>query len=179
MKKELCVVSGIFLLVSSLSGCASIVSKSNWPVTVQSNPAGAKCLISKSGGAQLHSGETPMTVNLSAKKGYFSPASYTIECVKEGYQKSSTEVYAGLNGWYLGNIIFGGLIGMLIVDPVTGAMWSLDETQMVSLAPINAMTKTEDTKQQMNVEKSQVTQATVADNKQKPDVDESQTTKAN
>jgi hypothetical protein len=31
-----------------------------------------------------------------------------------------------INGWYVGNIVFGGLIGWLIVDPLTGAMWALD-----------------------------------------------------
>jgi len=35
-------------------------------------------------------------------------------------------VKCSLNGWYFGNIIFGGLIGLLIVDPATGAMYRLD-----------------------------------------------------
>jgi hypothetical protein len=30
-----------------------------------------------------------------------------------------------INGWYFGNILFGGLIGMLAVDPSTGAMYTL------------------------------------------------------
>lgn len=30
-----------------------------------------------------------------------------------------------LSGWYFGNLVFGGLIGMLIVDPLTGAMYNL------------------------------------------------------
>jgi len=30
-----------------------------------------------------------------------------------------------LSGWYWGNILFGGLIGVLIVDPITGKMWKL------------------------------------------------------
>jgi hypothetical protein len=29
--------------------------------------------------------------------------------------------------WYLGNFIFGSWIGFLAVDPLTGAMWSVDE----------------------------------------------------
>jgi hypothetical protein len=33
---------------------------------------------------------------------------------------------ATLSGWYFGNIIFGGLIGMLAVDPATGAMWNIE-----------------------------------------------------
>lgn len=31
-----------------------------------------------------------------------------------------------LNGWYFGNLLLGGVIGMLIVDPATGSMWKLD-----------------------------------------------------
>lgn len=30
-----------------------------------------------------------------------------------------------MNGWYIGNLLFGGIIGLLIVDPATGAMWTL------------------------------------------------------
>jgi len=31
-----------------------------------------------------------------------------------------------LDGWYIaGNLLFGGLIGYFIVDPATGAMWTL------------------------------------------------------
>ncbi len=38
-----------------------------------------------------------------------------------------------LDGWYFGNLIFGGLLGILIIDPATGAMWRLDETFTVYL----------------------------------------------
>jgi hypothetical protein len=30
-----------------------------------------------------------------------------------------------LNGWYAGNILIGGIVGLLIVDPATGAMYKL------------------------------------------------------
>ncbi len=116
------------------SGCASIVSKSNWPVTIQSNPTNAKCVIAKSDGVQVHAGETPMTVTLDASDGYFSYAKYIVKCSKDGHQDSSSELSAHLNGWYAGNIVFGGLIGLLIVDPATGAMWRLDETLVVNMA---------------------------------------------
>ena len=120
----------------SLVGCASIVSKSNWPVTVQSNPSGAKCVVAKGNGIQLHSGETPMTLTLNSSAGFFQSANYTISCEKEGYQPSKSEIISSLNGWYWGNIIFGGLIGLIIVDPATGAMWKLDEIQVVNLAKV-------------------------------------------
>jgi hypothetical protein len=35
-----------------------------------------------------------------------------------------------LDGWYIGNILLGGLIGMLIVDPISGAMFKIAETDL-------------------------------------------------
>jgi hypothetical protein len=32
---------------------------------------------------------------------------------------------SSVSGWYFGNLAFGGVIGMLIVDPLTGAMYNL------------------------------------------------------
>jgi hypothetical protein len=41
----------------------------------------------------------------------------------------SVPLTAKINGWYFGNLLFGGIIvGMLIVDPATGAMWTLKDT---------------------------------------------------
>jgi hypothetical protein len=34
-------------------------------------------------------------------------------------------VHATINGWYFGNLAFGEMIGMLVVDPLTGAMDTL------------------------------------------------------
>jgi hypothetical protein len=118
-----------------LSGCASIVSKSSRPVTITSSPIGAKVTISKSSGVPIQVGETPMTVTLETSNGFFTKAKYTVEATKPGYQTSSAVISADLNGWYFGNIVFGGLIGLLIVDPATGAMWKLDDTYSVNLAP--------------------------------------------
>ncbi len=43
---------------------------------------------------------------------------------------------AGVNGWYFGNIIFGVLLGILIVDPATGAMWKIHQDSIaVNLYP--------------------------------------------
>ena len=67
-----------------------------------------------------------MTVTLNRGAGYFKPEIYTIKFDKEGYESKEVVVTGQVNGWYFGNIIFGGLIlGMLIVDPNTGAMYSL------------------------------------------------------
>ncbi|GIV03755.1 MAG: hypothetical protein KatS3mg015_2585 [Fimbriimonadales bacterium] len=115
-------------------GCASIVSKSMYPVTVDSNPTGANVVITNKSGTRIFEGRTPTTLALSASNGFFSPAEYHIEASMEGYDTARATLTAGLDGWYIGNILFGGLIGMLIVDPATGAMWKLGERVVVNLA---------------------------------------------
>lgn len=123
--------------VVSLTACASIVSKSQWPVTIQSNPSGAKCVVSKANGVSMQTGEAPMTITLPSSQGYFSKAQYKVACQKEGYQPAESAFEGQISGWYLGgNLVFGGLIGWLIVDPATGSMWKLDETMVVNLVEL-------------------------------------------
>lgn len=43
-----------------------------------------------------------------------------------GYEEKVVPVIFELDGWYFGNILLGGVIGMLIVEPATGAMWKID-----------------------------------------------------
>lgn len=116
-----------------LTGCASIVSKTSYPVTVSSNPSGATLTIVNKKGKTVFSGTTPTVVTLKAGAGFFTPGKYTMTMEKAGYPTKTATLRASLDGWYVGNIIFGGLIGILIVDPATGAMWRLDDSIEVSL----------------------------------------------
>jgi hypothetical protein len=88
----------------------------------------------------IQTGETPLTVTLDASNGFFRKAKYKVEASKNGYETSTTEISARVNGWYAGNILFGGVIGLLIVDPATGAMWKLDETYSVNLPSAKKVT---------------------------------------
>lgn len=126
MKSKMFVIL-IGIVVFMLSGCASIVSKSNWPVRIGSTPEGADFTITDIGtGQKIYTGKTPSTVILSSKGGYFKGRTYKVEVSKEGYRTLSTEIRSTINGWYFGNFLFGGLLGLLIVDPLTGSMWTLD-----------------------------------------------------
>lgn len=108
-------------------GCASIVGESRYPVAVSSAPLGARFEITDKNGAVIHSGNTPSTVTLKSGSGYFSGQTYRIHFQKAGYSDKTIELDSGLSGWYWGNILFGGLVGMLVVDPLTGAMYKLPE----------------------------------------------------
>ena len=124
-----------FLLVVAavvLAGCASIVSKSEYPVAITSNPIGADFVVKRDNGVPVASGVTPATIVLPASEGYFQPAKYTIEYKRKGVMQS-VPLTAKIDGWYFGNLLFGGvIIGMLIVDPATGAMWRLNDTAVAT-----------------------------------------------
>lgn len=116
----------IATIVIFTCSCASIVSKSSWPVSIQSDPAGAAVSIVNRKGTEIFSGKTPTAVKLKSGAGFFSKESYVVTISKEGYEPKKINLECKLNGWYFGNILFGGLIGFLIVDPATGAMYKLD-----------------------------------------------------
>ena len=67
----------------------------------------------------------------TAEGKYWNPALDSFTAEKEGYESQTQVLHTTLNGWYLGNIIFGGLIGLLLVDPATGAMWSFDTNTLI------------------------------------------------
>ena len=118
----------IFLAVFVFSGCASIVSKSKQEVRITSSPLGANVAITDRRGATVE-GITPVLVRLKRGAGYFKKAAYAVEIFKEGYEKQTVQISSRVNKWYWVNIpLFIGLlgpIGMLILDPATGAMWTL------------------------------------------------------
>lgn len=123
------------------TSCASLISRSHYPVSITSEPSGVKFTVKNQSGSTVHQGTTPSIVTLPAGAGYFKPASYTLEFTKKGSATQSIELNSRMNGWYFGNILFGGFIGMVVVDPLTGAMWRLDETvnaKFTSLATLDS-----------------------------------------
>ncbi|MCH7330586.1 MAG: hypothetical protein RSA22_14740 [Acinetobacter sp.] len=121
--KKLAVMCGIAVL--SLSGCASIMSGSSQTLTFASTPELSNITILNKAGKKVHVGQAPVTVSLKRSSGFFVPEKYTVIFEKEGYETKTVDISAHVNGWYVGNIIFGGVLGLLIIDPATGAMYSL------------------------------------------------------
>jgi len=124
-------------LLLGTMGCASIIGKSEYPVRVTSQPDQADITIVDQTGAVFFTGRTPATVALKTKAGYFRGRDYTVTFTKSGYAKHTAEIRRGTSKWYIfGNLVFGGLIGYLIVDPATGAMWTLQEDVNANLEPL-------------------------------------------
>ena len=124
------------VITQLMCSCASIVSKSSYPVSITSEPSGADITIVDESGRTIVSDKTPTTVTLEAGGGYFKGKDYTVTFTKPGYAKHTAEIRRSVDGWYvIGNVVFGGLIGWLIVDPITGAMWTLPNEVTATLSP--------------------------------------------
>ena len=109
------------------TGCASITTGSEQKVSFKSEPSEAKVVITDvRQGKEIHVGSTPFTTSLKRGAGYFKKAKYSVTFEKPGYKTEAITLEGRPGGWYLGgNVIFGGM-GWLIVDPATGAMWTLE-----------------------------------------------------
>lgn len=105
------------------SGCASIVSKSSYPILITAKPENAEITIKNRVNQVIYSGAAPATVDLDAGDGFFKKATYILEVSAPGFGTQTTTINHKLDGWYFGNLLFGGIIGMLIIDPITGAMF--------------------------------------------------------
>jgi len=119
-------------LLGFLPSCATIIKQGSDTVAIQSQPSGLDFVVKDSEGNQVGSGRTPGSVTLSSGNGYFRPATYTIQTLRGRKVVGEQTITGKVSGWYFGNILIGGLVGMLIVDPLTGAMYALPDSVEVS-----------------------------------------------
>lgn len=103
------VLSAVLLL----SSCATIISGSRQNVEINSEPSAAQVYIN-----EIEIGNTPVQKNLKRNQVY------NLVLKLDGYETYETKLERKFNAWYIGNIVFGGLIG-IIVDPITGAIYKL------------------------------------------------------
>ena len=120
------------------SSCATIFTKSRYPVSIYTEPAGASITIENRANRMIYSGITPATVKLKSAAGYFKKEEYKVTITKLGFVPKVVTITSNLDGWYVGNILLGGFIGMLIIDPASGAMYKIskeDRTISETLVP--------------------------------------------
>jgi len=124
-------VPGIVLLACfliSLTGCATIIKGSTGNVNIKTEPADAAVrIVDLRSGQTIHDAKTPLMVSLKRGAGFFMNGRYKAIIEKNGYETKEIKFSGEINAWYLlGNIVLpGGLLGYLVIDPFTGAMWNL------------------------------------------------------
>jgi hypothetical protein len=114
-------VSGL-ALVPLFVGCASIVSGRHAEVSINSNPPQAHVVIRDKRGQQIATTNTPGKVALKRKDKFIFPARYTATIQAPGYAPAQVPIRSTVNPWVLGNIVVGGIPG-LVIDNATGAAW--------------------------------------------------------
>jgi hypothetical protein len=132
----------IAVLALAGSGCASIIKGGgSQSINIRSTPAEADVkVIDVATGNTVSTGKTPLVIPLKKSRGYFAKGQYKVVVEKPGFEAREVQVVGRPSGWYIGgNLVLGGLIGWLIVDPATGAMWTLDPEELsLELTPVAA-----------------------------------------
>jgi hypothetical protein len=117
------------LAALAASGCASIVKGTSQSITVNTDPAGANCILSRDGQQLAVVNPTPGTIQVGKGAGTISVA-----CKRVGYQDSIGTLASTFQAMTFGNIIFGGIIGVG-VDAATGAMHEYPPMVTITLVP--------------------------------------------
>lgn len=110
--------------VLALTACATVFNGTSQAVSIKSVPDGANVTVTNADGIGVHTGTTPVTLQLRRGRGYFKSETYKVVIAKPGYANRELTLNATVSGWYVGNLLIGGLIGFLAVDPLTGAMYT-------------------------------------------------------
>jgi hypothetical protein len=124
MLRQISIVA-IFSACTAIVGCATIVHSGPRSISVASTPVGAKVSIYDRSNTLVLTNTTPFVAQLPTKYKYFQGQDYRLVFELPGHSTAEAHLQSSMSGWYFGNLVFGGLIGMLIVDPLTGAMYNL------------------------------------------------------
>lgn len=104
--------------VAIATACGTIIHGTRQDVGVSSSPTGAQVVVDN-----MPLGQTPVVAKLTRKDNH------VIRITMPGYQTFETNVTRSVSGWVWGNIVFGGLIG-LVVDAISGGLYKLRPEQV-------------------------------------------------
>ncbi|MEQ9104972.1 MAG: PEGA domain-containing protein [Rhodothermales bacterium] len=103
-----------------LFGCGTIMQGTTQDIGISSTPSQATIKVN---GQQM--GTTPAVLDLKRKSTHF------IQIELDGYQLFETTLTRKTSGWVWGNLVFGGLPG-LVVDAAAGGMYKLTPDQITA-----------------------------------------------
>ncbi|HPR65263.1 MAG TPA: PEGA domain-containing protein [Thermoanaerobaculia bacterium] len=119
MKRKILILAAVVIPVIFLMlACASIMQGTRQDVGFSSNPSGAKITVDGQ-----FMGVTPTVLELKRKKNHI------VKLELEGFQPYEATLSRKVSGWVWGNLVFGGIPG-LIVDAITGGMYKLTPEQI-------------------------------------------------
>lgn len=121
--------TGMLLLGLLLTGCATLVEGTSETVSVLTDPPGASCTLERNGNTVGVVSSTPGSVRFDR-----SGKDLTITCTKAGFQDVKVSDSSHMVGATFGNVIAGGLIGV-VVDAASGANFEYVDEIRLAMSP--------------------------------------------
>lgn len=112
-----------------LPSCATLSEGSAQNIHIETDPADARCELTRDGAMVTRIPSTPATISL-----YRDSGDLRLTCRKDGYLDATLDSASAFQDMVLGNILFGGLIGVL-VDAGSGATRKYPESITLTLVP--------------------------------------------
>ena len=111
------------------SACATVTTGTTQSVTITSEPTGATCRLERDGATVGVVNPTPGSITISR-----STRDLTVRCERPGNQPGIRTISASFQAMTLGNIILGGVVG-IVVDAASGAVGQYEPNIHVVLPP--------------------------------------------
>lgn len=119
----------VALAAVALSGCATVIKGSSQTVGIATPPtSGATCILTSSQGNWTV--VTPGAVTVEKSK-----EDIQARCTKEGWQDAVAIIPSNFQGWTVGNLLLGGVIGFG-VDAATGAINEYPHSFQIPMTPL-------------------------------------------
>jgi hypothetical protein len=122
-------IVSVAAIAVALSGCASIIRGTSQSIAITTPPTtGAQCTLSSKEGNWLVTSPGEATVEKSKED-------IQVRCTKPGFQDGVASIPSDFDGWTVGNLVAGGVIGFG-VDAATGAINEYPHSFQVPMMPI-------------------------------------------
>ncbi len=122
-------IAAMAAFVAACSGCATITKGPQQTVTVNTDPAGATCTLTRDAKPLAVVNPTPGSIPIEKGMGPI-----VIACKRTGYQDAAGTMTSEFQAMTFGNILFGGLIGVA-VDAASGAMHEYPAMVTITMIP--------------------------------------------
>jgi hypothetical protein len=119
----------LLVLALSTGGCATLTKGGSQTLTVDTDPSGAQCALTRDAKPLAVVNPTPGSVSVEKAKGTIA-----IACTKQGYIDATGDLASEFQAMTLGNILFGGIVGV-VVDAASGAMHEYPAAVTFTLIP--------------------------------------------
>jgi len=125
MKNMKLLVAASLAVVLMATGCSSVMCGKTQTVTVKSQPHGADVVVYDRFDEVIFRGVTPCRVTLDRCNEDKTAGQYRISLSKDGFTPEDVRLAGKVNRAYFANVLFLNVPGLAVVDPLTGAMWTL------------------------------------------------------